>query len=383
MKKKIFSIFLAIVLLFGCFVLPASAAEKDEKPGRSFIWSPFCSTNVGEYFGVNNQRVLVNSTFYWDQLGAATINVSHYTTMEHSMKDKLPFDVYSQYSNAGNVYFDTDDDDRNGGAEESEVIFLNKVSPNFNYVFNTEFLRMTNGPKIIDDILTVCQRSYLFIEYQAEHYDFLNVTSFTSQAMSRTSLGKQNPVELSSADESLERGDERASITFRADETNLNSLTSHYEQQLVSFSEEQANQIGRRSVPERTVVTVTFNHSISMQEMAALLDGVGGELKIYHAKFISDTGDWCSVGTKEMDENAMVDWANERARLAGYAHESYEGIVSMEVEMLATANNVNFLNNSDLVFGVDLSEYLYTHSDEYTPSIRAIVPHYAFEVANF
>ena len=129
---------------------------------------------------------------------------------------------------------------------------------------------------------------------------------------------------------------------------------------------------------------VTFMAPISMEELKELLAESGAELVSYQAKFINTAGEWCTMGSASLDEEAMVAMANDWAIETGKPHTSYEGIVCAEVKIdVNDPVSYNALTESENVYFVDVSEYLYQLDPEYNGSTDITVGSYAWKLAEF
>jgi hypothetical protein len=380
--KKIYSITLAIILVFTLSI-SAMAFDQDFTVGKTFAWSPDCTTTAicGQTVsgGTTRNHVSAVSNFSWTTTAANLINQIYFTTIEQNSIDGTPMTVYSQYCPYPNIHFDLDDDDGDGNNEESEAVFLNKITANTNYTFITNYTK-TSSTYRSGGFNTIVQRSIWAIEYQALEWDLLNEAFWTW------------PWARGTADNGTTENNE---ITADAMKTNLvlhqadmskSELDMYFANQKDSFDSlqtQQRSQIMEAGDSVSTEVTVTFTSPISMNQMLTLINDVGGTLKHYQAKFTNSEGNWCTVGSAETDESAMVAWANQCATDIDKPHTSYDGIVSMQVIIPATEAAYDLLSNSSLVYYVDLSAYLYQNSDSYDTTVDIVVPDYAWEVANF
>lgn len=380
--KKFFSILLAGALIIALAV-PAMARDTNFTVGRSFTWSPYSSTDAfggGVISGGSSQKTYITAwtDFHWDTTGASAINSARNTTMEQNALDGTGLSAGDQYCNVGNVHFDKDDDDGDGCYEESEVVFLGKVSGNVNYAFRTNFDRRSNAGDT-GYINVIVQRSIynpLNGEYEGWDYDLLEQADWVWGGYARSLTN--NPTTRTST---IEAGEKH--LVHDAG-TTLEEMNNYFADQESVFSSLSAVQPLSETVEtESTKVTVTFNRPISMDEMLALIEETGVSLNRYKAKFFNTDGEWCNASSSNTDEDAMIEFANESAIEAGRPHVSYEGIVSMEITMPAAQSVYEQLNNSPLVFCVDMSEYIWTHSEDYNPNIKILVPDYAWEVSNF
>ena len=80
----------------------------------------------------------------------------------------------------------------------------------------------------------------------------------------------------------------------------------------------------------------------------------------------------------------MVAMANDWAIETGKPHTSYEGIVCAEVKIdVNDPVSYNALTESENVYFVDVSEYLYQLDPEYNGSTDITVGSYAWKLAEF
>ena len=374
--KRIFSLGLAVMMTMSTMFSAFALDREFENEGGDFEWSPNCTTDIFLSQSQYNIYITPESEFSWTSTAATKINEEKYTTMEHNTGDGTSLHVTDQYCNEGNVHFDVDDDDLDNRNEESEVVFLGKVTANHQYTFRTQYMKSLDS-ETTGNITTVVQRSSKMLsEYQALDYDLLSVDAWNwnySRAAQETD--SRSGVLLSDVSDN-----KIISHNVGATESELNS---YFENQKNVFIGNSSVQSISDEAEELTKVTVTFAYPISMAQLLSLVEDCGGSLDYYQAKFTNSEGEWCTAGSVSTDETAFVTWANEAAQSVGKPHISYDGIVSMRVVIPATEYAYSQLNNSDLVFSVDLSEYLWRHSSEYDPNVKLIVPSYEWDVAHF
>lgn len=128
---------------------------------------------------------------------------------------------------------------------------------------------------------------------------------------------------------------------------------------------------------------ITFSIPVDLADLQELLDNNGAELVSYQAKFINGAGNWATFGGTIMNEERMIQLANETAEGFGSYHSSYEGIVCAEIRFPKNISTYNSIQNAQNVYFLDISKALWYANNENNENIRPVVPSYAWDLAQF
>lgn len=223
---------LSCVLVVG--VLTSSVLAKDYTVGKSYAWSADSSS----WYGYGNspsigQTVSTYSRLSWTTAAAAAINGELYTTIEHNVDaadNGVPLSAYRVFSDYPNPYYSYEDDGGDGYAEEAEVVFLDRVTPNIEYSVITDYKKETTRA-LSGTFNTILQRSFWLAGYQTMDYDLLETTSWQSPA-ARSSLSDEAVVDTETVTEPAP-----PRHVVRESEVTSDNLTAYFENQFSAFSE--------------------------------------------------------------------------------------------------------------------------------------------------
>ena len=373
-----------MILVATLVCVPASALiEGDYQPGSSFNWSPDVTYN--DVSVRSSVLVATNTVFEFDQLAADINNRGMYFTIEHNARmtnnqeQRAPMNATYYYSNLPGVHYDLDDDDGDGNYEEVEAIeTVNTLQPDFDYMFSSHYSKpssLTSGR-----ILTIAQRSILLGEYQAQYADYLVDEHWPSAALSSADQAVRNYIDTETQADKLVLYENHA--TRSGLDSMVSAKESEVESKLIKLDENASQRVSSSRNP-RSELTITFTNPISMNELQTLLLVSSGDLKTYQAKFYDSDGNWCTLGSCDMNEDRAINMANEIADELGITHSSYEGITSAIIECDITQENISKLQNLSFVYFVDPSAFLWECSPDYDPSIDIVVPGYDWQLATF
>jgi len=175
MKKRVLIITAMLLLTFS--PLSAFAFDRDYTPGASFNWSPYnwALTHYRSYSD-SSQVVASFSDIQFSQTAADIHNNGYYLTFEINNKtDNVPHSGWYT-SNMPYAYYDTDDDNKNGYAEEVEVIksYVGaKIVAKQSYYFQTSWKLSNSKSGTFDMVVQRSGYNPVNGEYEGIHFDLI------------------------------------------------------------------------------------------------------------------------------------------------------------------------------------------------------------------
>lgn len=371
--KRTVSIML-ILALMSSLELSIYAADQNNEEGRTFYWSPYVTSHT---VTAGATKVTAQTDFYLGDIGVDIHNkyptTKKYFTMDHCAYDSvrgIDLDASSDftYSNLPNPHFDLDDDNHDGYYEESEVVALGPLTANIDYYFLTTYSRpsaLTSG-----SVLITAQRSTKSIsEYNTTDYDQLKSVPWSWNGKSTSAISEVNNFPKHAEPQKQFLNPDLDSISA------LDFYISEQQQQLSQQASSVSDGIGIN-----TTATLTFTGPISIAELLEILKLADAELVSYEAKFIDDADTWITASASSTNELLLIANAQDIFAARGTSV-SYCGITSAVVSFKFSPAYYQALQNSNLVYFVDMSNFLWQNSDNYDPSIKTCVSDYAWLVA--
>lgn len=380
MKKlfpKVFSLFLCLSLLIG-------SAFAD--------WSrPNISLTIAR--NDSNRWVVPQSSINFSQDAVnEIISLSYdnkYVTIDHSARKTVDgkdveaaLDAQYYASTLPGAYYDTDDDDSDQNYEEAEVTILGTPQVGTAYTFTTRFVRAAGENSGIIQANT----QYSFWNNIDQEYDTVPFSSDTNVWKTwSVSAAKSTPVLTANFSfESNMTEDTSAPIT------NYNMSLPRTILELNQLIQDQHNKYTQlmstspvmefSENDQKATADITFAGPISMPDFQALMGSSNAIPLKYQAKFVDNDNAWWTIGTSELNEQELIEFATEAIEGAGKTLKSYEGITYAEVEFDKMGNAYNILYNSSAVYFVDMTKTLADITSE--SSVLSGIPDYSWHLEN-
>ena len=378
MKKIIFSILATVTAISTIIVTPATAASlpiltSNEVDLEVQIVDNYTVHAKSQYDYTASQINDINNggSFIPPQVGYYTLDL-HAVDSHGAAENSIPMGWNGDYyTNFPDPYPDGDDDDGNGFDEEVEIVVRKRLTFGTDYVFAATFEKFSS---LTSGIIGLAEQYSIGVEIGGDKY---NTVPFTSHEISfwwffcsrnNASLENVKLVNEPSSEHKIFLNEDVSSLE------ELNELVSRKNREYInSLSKNQINS----SNSDTSHAVLTFSHPISMDEMVKLLNDSDANLINYQAKFINVNNDWCTYGSSSTNEDEMIRKANQFATQSNQPHVKYEGIVCAEVTF-SNPTSYNMLNNSDLVFFVDMSLMDLKEND-----VDVILTSYAWDLAKF
>ena len=131
---------------------------------------------------------------------------------------------------------------------------------------------------------------------------------------------------------------------------------------------------------QKATADITFAGPISMSDFQALMSSSNAVPLKYQAKFIDSDNAWWTIGTTELNEQELIEFATGAIEAAGKTLKSYEGITYAEVEFDKMGDAYNILYNSSAVYFVDMTRTLADITSE--SSVLSGIPDYSWHLEN-